>query len=228
MKNQCRHEVLLKDVTSIVHPDHTALIVIDVQNDFAHQDGVVARVLGGDLDYVHAVLPQINNAIGAARQHGVPVIYVQEVISETTVLPNFVALFGSWDDCAVRAGTWGAEFLDGLVPPTHSDIVIQKPCYDAFQDTSLDVHLRSMGVRTCVYCGVATNVCVEATARHGFVAGYYTVLLDDACGAGSAEDHEATMRTFRRRYGPVLTVAEIAEAWSSATKPASRPVRSDT
>jgi nicotinamidase-related amidase len=71
-----------------------------------------------------------------------------------------------------------------------------------------------MEIRTCVYAGGATNVCVEASARHGFVAGYYTVLLDDACGTATAEEHAATMKTFRRRYGPVLLVEELADAWS--------------
>lgn len=219
MTTNCAHDAVMTSAPEIVHPDHTALLVVDVQNDFMHQDGVVASVLGGDLTYVRAALPKINEAITAAHNHGVHVVYIQETIAKETILPNFVAMFGPWEQCAVRAGTWGAELLDELVPAAERDVVIQKPCYDAFQDTPLDVHLRSMGVRTCVYVGCSTNVCVEASARHGFVAGYYTVLLDDACGTASAEEHAATMTTFRRRYGPVLMVDDLLEAWSMSTAP---------
>ena len=73
--------------------------------------------------------------------------------------------------------------------------------------------LRALGIRTCIYSGCATNVCVEATARHGFVKGYYTALLDDACGALTAEEHEATLNTFRLFYGPVLRVEELSALW---------------
>jgi ureidoacrylate peracid hydrolase len=208
----------MTDVASVVHPDHTALVVVDVQNDFMHPDGVVARVLGQDLSHVRGALGTINQAIESARRYDIPVIYVQEVIAKETVLPNFLALFGPWERCAVRAGTWGAELLDDLVQPREDDVVIQKPCYDAFQDTALDLHLRSAGIRTCIYCGGATNVCVEASARHGFVAGYYTVMLEDGCGAASLDEHDATMKTFRRRYGHVLSLDELVDAWSSAIR----------
>jgi nicotinamidase-related amidase len=214
MTNTCEHQTVMTSIPDIVHPDHTALLVVDVQNDFMHPNGVVATVLGQDISHVRAALPKINDAINAAHDHGVPVVYIQETIAKETILPNFVAMFGPWEQCAVRAGTWGAELLEELVPPADGDVLIQKPCYDAFQDTSLDVHLRSMGVRTCVYAGGATNVCVEATARHGFVAGYYTVLLDDACGTATVEEHAATMKTFRRRYGPVLLVDDLGDVWN--------------
>jgi len=221
MTTTCEHDAVMTSVADVVHPDHTALLVVDVQNDFMHPDGVVATVLGQDISHVRAALPKINEAITAAHHNGVPVVYIQETIAKETVLPNFVAMFGPWEGCAVRVGTWGAELLGELIPPAEGDVVIQKPCYDAFQDTSLEVHLRSMGIRTCVYAGGATNVCVEASARHGFVAGYYTVLLDDACGTATAEEHAATMKTFRRRYGPVLLVDELADAWSMTAAMAS-------
>jgi nicotinamidase-related amidase len=213
----CQHDAVLNSVNEVIHPDHSALVVVDVQNDFAHSDGILAKRLGQDMTHVQAALPQINDAIRAARSVGVQVIYLQEVISKSTLLPNFVSLFGGFDDVAVREGTWGAEFVDGLLSPEAGEPIIRKPCYDGFQDSSLDVTLRALGIRTCIYCGGATNVCVESTARHGFVKGYYTVLLDDACGAANAREHEATLETFRVFYGPVLRVEELAQAWSGAT-----------
>lgn len=210
----CSHDRVLHDVAEIVHPDHTALIVVDVQNDFAHSDGMLARQIGQDMTHVQAALPHINEAIESAREVGVHVVYLQELIAAETMLPNFETLFGSFETTAVREGTWGAEFVDGLLQPRDGERVIRKPCYDGFQDSALDVTLRGLGVRTCIYCGGATNVCVESTARHGFVNGYYTVLLDDACGAANAQEHEATLNTFRVFYGPVLRVSELRALWA--------------
>jgi nicotinamidase-related amidase len=217
MDTRCQHNAVFNGTDEIAHPDHSALIVVDVQNDFAHTDGILATRLGQDMTHVQAALPHINDAIQAARATGAHVIYLQEVITESTLLPNFMTLFGGIDDVAVREGTWGAEFVEGLLEPQRNEQVIRKPCYDGFQDSALDVTLRALGVRTCIYCGGATNVCVESTARHGFVNGYYTVLLDDACGAANAEEHIATLDTFRVFYGPVLRVEELATVWSAIT-----------
>jgi ureidoacrylate peracid hydrolase len=213
MAQKCQHPEVLSGVEEILHPDHTALIVVDVQNDFVHDDGVLAGI-AQDMSHVQASLPRINEAIRIARAAGARVVYLQEVISGTTLLPNYTTLFGGIDDVAVREGTWGAAFLDDLEQPLPSESVITKPCYDGFQDSSLDVTLRSLGVRTCLYVGCATNVCVEATARHGFVQGYYTALLDDACGALTVQEHEATLNTFKVFYGPVLRVDELAALWN--------------
>jgi nicotinamidase-related amidase len=216
MAQTSRHQPVLVGPEEILDPDHSALIVVDIQNDFVHNDGFLATKLGQDMTHVHAALPRINDAIRVARGAGVPVIYLQEVISEATLLPNFMTQFGSFDEVAVREGTWGAEFADELLQPQAHERVIRKPCYDGFQDSALDVTLRGLGIRTCIYAGCATNVCVEATARHGFVKGYYTALLDDACGALTVQEHEATLNTFKVFYGPVLRVEELSAIWDVA------------
>jgi ureidoacrylate peracid hydrolase len=225
MAQTCQHQEVLKGPEQILHPDHSALIVVDVQNDFVHDDGALAGIvtkIGRDMTHVQASLPGINDAIRIARAAGVHVIYLQEVINRDTLLPNFETIFGPFDEVAVREDTWGAELMDELLQPQENERIIRKPCYDGFQDTSLDVTLRSLGVRTCIYAGCATNVCVEATARHGFVEGYYTALLDDACGALTVEEHEATLNTFRVFYGPVLRVEELAALWEVAPVAADR------
>lgn len=219
MAQTCQHQEVLEGPEEILHPDHSALVVVDVQNDFVHSDGALANIvtkIGRDMTHVQGSLPRINEAIRVARAAGVHVIYLQEVISKATLLPNFRTIFGDFEHVAVREGTWGAEFMGELLQPQADERVIRKPCYDGFQDTILDVTLRSLGVRTCIYVGCATNVCVEATARHGFVQGYYTALLDDACGALTVQEHEATLDTFRVFYGPVLQVDELAAQWEVA------------
>jgi ureidoacrylate peracid hydrolase len=198
-----------------VDPSHTASIVVDVQNDFVSKDGFIAK-FGLDVSDMQAAIPRINEFIRVCRAIGVPLIYLQEVIAEKTVLPNFLALFGDFESIAVREGTWGAAFYDELLPPEPGERVIVKPCYDRFEDTNLDLTLRNLGVTTCLYAGFASNVGVEATARHGFVKGYYSVLLSDASGAATPEEHTACERVFKVFYGPVVRTEEIAAAWEKA------------
>jgi ureidoacrylate peracid hydrolase len=211
---------VLRDLAQVVDPSHTALIIVDVQNDFVSNDGFIAR-FGLDVSDMQAAIPRINDFIRVCRVSGVPVIYLQEVIAEKTVMPNFLALFGDFENIAVREGTWGAEFYEELLPPEPGDRVVVKPCYDGFEDTNLDVTLRSLGVQTCLYAGFASNVCVEATARHGFVKGYYSVLLSDATGAATLDEHMACQRVFKVFYGPVVRTDEIAAVWEKA---GSRPL----
>jgi nicotinamidase-related amidase len=214
--SRCSHDRVLRGPDEIVHPDHAALVVVDVQNDFAHTEGFIAR-LGLDMSHIQTALPRVNSAIRDARRFGVTVIYLQEIISRNTILPNFITQFGEFDDVGVREGTWGADFHPDLLSPEPGETVVRKPCYDGFEDTNLDVTLRALGVRTCVYAGFASNVCVEATARHGFVRGYYSVLLADATAAGTSGEHDACQATFRVFYGPVMSSDEVAGAWAKAS-----------
>jgi nicotinamidase-related amidase len=209
---------VLRELADVVDPAHTALIVVDVQNDFVSSDGFIAK-FGLNVADMQAAIPCINEFIRLARATGVPVIYLREVISAATVLPNFLALFGEFEHIAVREGTWGAELYDQLVQPAEGDRVVVKPCYDGFEDTNLDVTLRSLGIRTVLYAGFASNVCVEATARHGFVKGYYSVLLSDATGAATPEEHTACERVFKVFYGPVTRTAEVAAIWAKTRSP---------
>lgn len=206
-------ERVLSAPEEIVNPAHTAFLVIDVQNDFVSSDGFLAR-FGTNMSFIQAAVPKINEFIKECRKHGVKVIYLKEIIQKDTVLPNFLSLFGDFDNIAVRENTWGAEFYPELVLPTEDEPVVIKPCYDGFEGTNLDVMLRSLDIRTCIFGGFASNVCVEATARHAFVKGYYTVLLSDASGAGTMEEHNACMNVFRVFYGPVLETKETIEMWN--------------
>jgi nicotinamidase-related amidase len=214
------HDRVFNSLQEIIDPAHTALIVVDAQNDFVSSDGFLAK-FGIDMTQIQAAVPKINAFVQVCRSHSVPVIFVREVISASTVLPNFLSLFGEFEHIAVREGTWGAEFYEGLIRPAPGERVIVKPCYDGFEDTNLDVTLRSLGIKTCLYAGFASNVCVEATARHGFVKGYYSVLLTDASAAGTPGEHEACQRVFRVFYGPVEETHHITEIWEGEGEGAS-------
>jgi ureidoacrylate peracid hydrolase len=114
----------------------------------------------------------------------------------------------------VQEASWGAEWFAELASPREDEAVVEKPAYDGFNQSRLDQTLKHLDVRTCVYVGFASNVCVEATARHGFEKGYYTVLLWDASAGDSPAAHELCRAMWRSFYGPVLAVAELRASWN--------------
>lgn len=195
-------------------PASTALIVVDVQNDFAHPDGYLGK-LGVDVESGAKAIQRIGDVIGWARSAGAKVMFLQEVFAERTSQDNLIAQYGSWD-AVIAEGTWGAELHEDLVTPAPDEPVIIKRHYDAFCDTEFDLLLRTAGVKTLVFTGVSTNVCVESTARHGFVKGYHIFVVDDCCFAPSPAEHEASLHNIRMYFGSVIDSADLARAWSSS------------
>ena len=208
----------LSGIDEILAPAHTVLVIVDAQNDFVHSDGFLAK-FGIDMTHIQAAVPRINDFVVTCRLAGVTVIFIREIVSPATVLPNFLSHYRGFDKVGVQEGTWGAQFYDGLIKPESGERIIIKPSYDGFEDTNLDVTLRSLGLKTCLYAGFASNVCVESTARHGFVKGYYSVLLTDASAAGSIGEHDAFKNVFKTFYGPTLRTDEVAAVWAASVPP---------
>lgn len=117
------------------------------------------------------------------------------------------------------AGTWGADYY-GPVRPHESEIEIVKHRHSGFNFTPLDSMLRSLGIKTVVLGGVASNVCVEATARDAADYDYYVVVLSDGCAAARKELHDATLYTVETYLGVTAPCDEVARIWSAAPRPA--------
>ncbi len=206
---------MLRTLEEKVDPANAALVVVDVQNDFCHDEGAFAR-MGRPVEVVRAMAPRLQELIDAARHAGVPVIflaYVQNESSESEVLIEQRSR-GRAGLPYCREGTFGADLY--LVAPKPGEPVIAKRRYSGFIGTDLDVILRSTGRRTLVMTGIATNGCVEATARDGFMHDYYIVLVDDCCSCYSAELHQATLTNCRDAWGVVATSDEIVGIWNGA------------
>ncbi len=105
--------------------------------------------------------------------------------------------------------------------------MVKKHRYSAFVDTDLDLVLRSLGVKTLIMTGVATNVCVESTARDGCFHDYYVVFLSDctATNDGPAAQ-EATLENMRRHFGVVASADEVVAAWQRQPVGAGRGTQS--
>jgi ureidoacrylate peracid hydrolase len=106
-------------------------------------------------------------------------------------------------------GGWDYALVDAL-PPQPGDIVIQKPRYSAFFNTNLDSMLRVRNIRTLVFTGIATNVCVESTLRDGFFLEYFGVVLHDATHhAGPDFIQQASLYNIEKFFGWVSTTADF-------------------
>jgi ureidoacrylate peracid hydrolase len=95
------------------------------------------------------------------------------------------------------------------------ETVIEKSSYSAFAGTGIEEQLRCRGVRTLVFAGVQTNVCVETSLRDAVCRGFYAVLASDCVASHTQPLHEATLKNVQFLFGDVLDRAAIAAAWSS-------------
>lgn len=181
----------------------TALIVVDVQNDFAHPDGSL-YIEGGD-----KVIGTINAHVTDARDAGALVVYTQDWHPSST--PHFVTDGGAWPVHCVK-DTWGAEFhpsLDvlGDAPVVrkgtggedgYSGFTVRDPESGEEAPTDLDATLREHGVEQVVVCGLAQDVCVRATVLDARDKGYQTLVLADGTRPVDPGDGERAVEEMQR------------------------------
>lgn len=211
---------MLSNLESKVAPSHTALIVVDMQNDFCADGGAMAKE-GFDLTMVQAMAPRLASFISESRKVGLTIIYIQNIyntednryLSDVWLEQAKRKRKGSYIQHPVcERDSWGADFYDG-VKPLPKEIVVNKHRFNAFMDTDLDLILRSKGIRTLIMTGATTNVCVESTARDGFMRDYYIVLLKDCTAAYYEEAHKSALNNIEFSFGQVLNSNDVLNCW---------------
>lgn len=201
-----------------IAPARTALLIIDMQADFAAPDGRMAQ-WGADLSGVPAALAAADRLAGAARAAGVAVIFAGlETHPETDspVWAERLARLGqdpaqALDLC--RAGSPGARFVGPTPQP--GDKVIAKTRYSAFVGTDLEAQLRARGIDTLVLCGLTTESCVDSTARDAFHRDFHVVLAADACAAYEADLHAVSVKALALNCVLVAAADAVVTAWSA-------------
>lgn len=196
-----------------VDPKHCLLMVVDVQNDFCHAEGSMSRA-GQDLAMVDEMMPQLLRLLDEARRVGAPVIFTQAVHSPWTDSQAWSTRLHGLDlelprHC--REGSWGAELYE--LTPRDDERALAKRRFSAFYGTDLDVMLRALGTRALIMTGVATNVCVETTARDGFMRDYHVVLMSDCCASYDRAEHQATLTNISKYFGQVAGSSEVLNVW---------------
>jgi nicotinamidase-related amidase len=201
-----------------VNPASTALLVIDVQNDYIHPNGYIARI-GGDISSCVAMVPRLLQLVGAARAAGVTIIHTRNWHRPETDSPALLDRMAqrrrTQEDRAARANTWGAEFYQIVALP--GEEIVSKFRFDAFLGTNLEYLLRARGIRTVICIGTATNICVESTARAALMRDFHLVIAEDCCASPDVEAHRATLKTLKHSFGEVMSADRLEAIWGLGT-----------
>lgn len=184
----------------------TALLVIDMQNDFCHLNGVYGTS-DEDVTMIGLMTDRLLAGAAAWRNRGGLVVHVRTEHSDRTDSPQWLQRGESTLPRACRLGSWGAEPF-GVIPRPGEPVVV-KTRYSGFYGTRLEQLLRERGVSRVFVAGVLTNVCVETTIREGCLRDLAMVLLEDCCGTYDRKLHDASVENVRRYFGQVRTSAVL-------------------
>jgi ureidoacrylate peracid hydrolase len=200
-----------------VDPEHCALLVIDVQNDFAANGGFFDK-MGADLSPIQTQrVPALLRLIEEARQARVLMVFVQAIYDpiylSAPMRERNLRLKMEIPRCLT--GSWGAAFYE--VAPEPGEPVVTKHRYSAMVNSDLPMLLSRHGIRSLLLTGIATDTCVESTGRDAYFADYYVTVVADCCGAASEQDHLGALKRFTRDYGQVVTSSEVIDAWHAST-----------
>jgi nicotinamidase-related amidase len=193
-------------------PDHldltrSAVLVIDMQNDYCHVDGACARA-GQDVGGRRTVATRIQGVIDAAHAAGRPVVFVRTTHDATNDSPSWLARTGDRPAPICVTGSWGTEYFG--VAPAEGDLEVVKHRYSAFVGTDLEMILHALECTTLLIAGVTTDVCVESTMREAFMRDFHCVLLRDCTAAGTEAAYEASLAVLGMHFGWISDSAEAA------------------
>lgn len=186
-------------------PASTAVVVVDMQNDFCHPDGALYA------EGSEEVISKVNDVVGYADDTGAVTVYTQDTHREGQYSDNrHYDEFEQWGVHCVE-DTWGHELHEDVDIGRYS-FLQQKSTYDAFHETELDTWLRSVnvsGIDTLVICGTLANVCVQETASTANLLDYDVKVVEDACGYITEEQRDAAMEHIDFLIGDVIETEDL-------------------
>lgn len=203
----------------MVDPKHTALIVVDMQNDYCSSNGASCKQ-GRDIGMTQRMTPKLADFLTRCRALGLAVIHTRNVHSEFSDTPAWKRRSGGIISSAARLNSWGAGWFEEYpeFTPRSEEYVIDKHRYSAFINTDLEIVLKAKGIRTVLMTGTATNVCVESTARHALMLDYHVVLVKDCCATYSKVLQEATELNIQNHFGVTTPSDRIVSVWAETYK----------
>lgn len=197
----------------IVDPNRTALLIIDMQNDFVLPEAELSTPGAMDL------IPTIASFAAACRHRGFPVIYTREM--HRGGLEDF-GVEGSFEPPHCLEGTAGPDIVAGLEPHRGDFVVSAKRRYDAFMGTELDLLLRGLRVENIIFAGVCTDICILSTVLTARNRDYRCYVLRDAVDATCPQRQEAALMCMSHMFARVGDTAEAAMCFDLGWN-ASRP-----
>ncbi|MFH9404497.1 cysteine hydrolase family protein [Streptomyces sp. NPDC017638] len=199
-------------------PGRTALVVVDLQNDFCAGPAVLARS-GKDPAALERAVVGCVRAVALARERGVEVVFVRFAGDPEHQGPSWRSrdrALGKRPKCL--EGSWGARF-HAVVPAPDERVFTKRACFDAFLSDGFEAYLGARGVSHLVLAGLYADVCVDSTARTAFQKGFHVTVLTD-CTTALHLPYDSLLRFMRVVYGARTTTTDDPRAW---TAPVDRP-----
>jgi nicotinamidase-related amidase len=202
---------------STFHPQKSAVVVIDMANDFVYPGGVIADSGGPDYQTrAQRLIKPLERLLGAARRAGIPVVYATDAHTPTDTELR------KWPPHAM-AGTWNAQIVPALAPQP-DDVVISKQTYSPFLNEAFENALRDRGITQLYITGLHTDCCARHTSGDAFQRGYDLVWVTDALQAFTDEAHQAGLEYFKAWYAAdptrqFRTVDECVREWAKTPEP---------
>lgn len=195
-----------------IDPKKSSLLVVDMIDEFTKPNYAPFWV-----PEATRILPKVKTLVDRCRRAGVPVIYTYYKFNPTytDMNPWFREAWAPIDKVEEYDGPplFSKESIDRAIKPDYSkDILIAKPSYGAFTNTSLDYILRNLGVDTVIVCGTMTNFCCGTTAREAHARGYKVVFGSDCNATDDEKIQQAELMTLRRGFALVIPTKEIIQA----------------
>ncbi|QPC92845.1 cysteine hydrolase family protein [Mesorhizobium sp. INR15] len=206
-------------------PAQTAIIVVDMQNAFATAGGMF-DLAGLDISGAAAAIDATKRLLKASRNAGVAVVYLQMSYAPDLrdggdpSSPNYhkelgMVLMRERPELRGRLlidNSWDWQIVDALKPEP-GDHVIRKSRYSGFCNTGLEAHLRARDIRHLLFTGVATNICVDATARDAYSREFWPILIEDAMNhSGPDFNRQSTLWNFEHAFGWVTKSDLVIDA----------------
>ena len=183
----------------------TALLIVDLQNDFLHPEGAYGRA-GQSAPAIAALPARLKPLAGLLRAKGGWIVSTHFTLvpgkgGEPIVSPHLKELRPFLAKGDFLPGAWGHALVDALQP---ADLSVEKIAYSAFYQTRLEWVLRKCGIDTVAVCGIVTNGGVASTVRDAHMRDYRTLVLSDLCAAFGQARHDTALADMRN-------VAEVVD-----------------
>lgn len=193
----------------------TALILIDVLNDFLAEEGKVHDQIKPMLDNLD-LINKLKHLLEGARKAGITIIYAPHGLDDHSFedLPHVLPRF-AWakENKIFWKDSWGADFYEALRPIEGEIVVAQHHMFNSFFGTDLEKQLKANGIENVVLAGLTSQTCVEGTGRHALEAGYHVTFLVDAVAEFTEAAHRAAIDISYPTFGHAqLTIDQFLEA----------------
>ena len=199
-----------------VEPGRSAILVIDLVNDFVLPGGVIAEAGGTDYQVrAQGMMPTLERLLDSARETGVTVVYAPDTHTPVD------AELRKWPPHAMK-GTKQAEIV-ATIAPKPGDLVLEKTTYSPFVSTDIDAQLKQRGITRLYITGLHTDCCVRHTSGDAFQRGYELVWITDAMQAFTDEAHAQGLEYFKTWYASdaaaqLKTAEEVIADWRAAAR----------